>query len=247
MCMCVSLGGCCWGAGCLWDLPLSVIEKCDLENVCPAEHESYLHSNGGVLRGSSPGPWQGEPRIGWELTLRATLSLHHTQKKNYYLIVLKNPRLTKNAKKIKKILQSMPISCEKTDLNKGTRCVLKWKCVCNSKHIYFIEENKIFKTHSNICIGNHDLPSSGLKGLVKSSREHSCVSAYLTVIKVVVIKCNQKLSLHPAHSGSSESFSLTHNHYFKYRMHLHTVIDMKTHERGHGTSAMDRLNEYIEV
>lgn len=68
------------GVGCLWDLPLSVIEKCDLENVCPAEHESYLHSGGGVLRGGSPGPWQGEPRIGWELTLRATLSLHHMQK-----------------------------------------------------------------------------------------------------------------------------------------------------------------------
>lgn len=54
--VCVCLGGCCWGVGCLWDLPLSVIEKCDLENVCPAEHESYLHSDGGVLRGGSPGP-----------------------------------------------------------------------------------------------------------------------------------------------------------------------------------------------
>lgn len=46
----------CGGVGCLWDLPLSVIEKCDLENVCPAEHESYLHGDGGVLRGGSPGP-----------------------------------------------------------------------------------------------------------------------------------------------------------------------------------------------
>lgn len=27
---------------CLSDLPLRVIEKCDLENVCPAEHERYL-------------------------------------------------------------------------------------------------------------------------------------------------------------------------------------------------------------
>lgn len=44
------------GVGCLWDLPLSVIEKCDLENVCPVEHESYLHSDGGVLRDGSPGP-----------------------------------------------------------------------------------------------------------------------------------------------------------------------------------------------
>lgn len=73
------------GVGCLWDLPLSVIEKCDLENVCPAEHESYLHGDGGVFRGGSPGPWQGEPVIGWELTLRATLSLRHThthRKKN---------------------------------------------------------------------------------------------------------------------------------------------------------------------
>lgn len=56
VCGCMCLGGCYWGVGCLWDLPLSVIEKCDLENVYPAEHESYLHSDGGVLRGDSPGP-----------------------------------------------------------------------------------------------------------------------------------------------------------------------------------------------
>lgn len=44
------------GGGRRWDLPLSVIEKCDLENVCPAEHESYLHGDGAALRGGSPGP-----------------------------------------------------------------------------------------------------------------------------------------------------------------------------------------------
>lgn len=47
----------------------------------------------------------------------------------------------------------------------------------------------------------------------KSGGERFSVSAYLTAIKVV-IKCNQKLNLHPAHTGASESFSLTHNHYF---------------------------------
>lgn len=55
--VCVCVCGCYrgGGVGCLWDLPLSVIEKCDLENVCPAEHESYLHGDGAVLRGGSPG------------------------------------------------------------------------------------------------------------------------------------------------------------------------------------------------
>lgn len=63
-CVFVCLGGCCCGAGCLWDLPLSVIEKCDLENVYPVEHESYLHSDGGVLRGGSPGPYRESPVLG---------------------------------------------------------------------------------------------------------------------------------------------------------------------------------------
>lgn len=65
VCVCVScvcgralgMGVLCWGGvGCRWDLPLSVIEKCDLENVCPAEHESYLHIDGGVRRDGSPAP-----------------------------------------------------------------------------------------------------------------------------------------------------------------------------------------------
>lgn len=71
-CVCVCLCQCLLGwlllgegeVGCLWDLPLRVIEKCDLENVCPVEHESYLHSDGGMLSCSSPGPWQGELCIG---------------------------------------------------------------------------------------------------------------------------------------------------------------------------------------
>lgn len=80
MCVCVYLCGCYWVlVGWRWDLPLSVIEKCDLENVCPAEHESYLHGDGGLLRGGSPGPRQEEPVIGTVLTLRATLSPHHMQ------------------------------------------------------------------------------------------------------------------------------------------------------------------------
>lgn len=80
VCVCVYLCGCYWVlVGWRWDLPLSVIEKCDLENVCPAEHESYLHGDGGLLRGGSPGPRQEEPVIGTVLTLRATLSPHHMQ------------------------------------------------------------------------------------------------------------------------------------------------------------------------
>lgn len=67
------------GVGCRWDLPLSVIEKCDLENVCPTEHESYLHGDGGELRGGSPDPRQEEPVIGRVLTLRATLSPRRMQ------------------------------------------------------------------------------------------------------------------------------------------------------------------------
>lgn len=45
-------------------------------------------------------------------------------------------------------------------------------------------------------------------------------------------KKGKTLNLRSAHSGSPESFSLTRNHYFKYRPRPHTSTGMKTHEGG---------------
>lgn len=90
--------------------------------------------------------WRAHRRLTWPLTGRAPywVGAHvkshfipspHAEKM-HYLIVLKNPRLTKrNAKKF--IRNPRPISCERTDLVKGASCAqLKvWVCVIQSAYI----------------------------------------------------------------------------------------------------------------
>lgn len=98
--------------GCRWDLPLSVIEKCDLENVCPAEHESYLHGDGGELRGGSPDPRQEEPVIGRVLT-ESTMPIEPLYpltacRTMHFLIVLCDLRLMTQKKKKQQIVIQSP-------------------------------------------------------------------------------------------------------------------------------------------
>lgn len=64
-------------------------------------------------------PWQGEPRIGWELTLRATLSLHHKQKHALFKRT-KESQIDQGIKEVKIQMESPPLNCERSDLNKGT-------------------------------------------------------------------------------------------------------------------------------
>lgn len=167
--VCVYLCGCYW-VGCRWDLPLSVIEKCDLENVCPAEHESYLHGDGGKLRGDSPGPRQEEPVIGTMLTLRATLSPHHMQTNALF-----NSAVRSQTDETKKTTNCDPYSvqvhCESLTSKDTSR---NFKHLRLEEHIYFYtKENKQKKVAPKHLLWIMWMTSHSQDGAVNERRRRS--------------------------------------------------------------------------
>lgn len=108
---------------------------------------------------------------------------------------------------------------------------------------FFLSNKKKIGFNTFALKYEHDLTDSKLRGLVKKKKKKK-----KQWLSPQVIKNDDKM--HWKNKSSTfvlhiqgppprppESFSLTHDHYFKHGMRLHPSTGMKTHECGRGASA----------